>query len=113
MGALLPAAVTVTDAEAAAAEPFEWTTPDLTFSFDFSAGKLRQKSLLPAAYPKTAPRPPASSGVETAVHCSGEGSPDPGIKQGAGQPGSRLVFAPTLARFDPKSDKARWNFKRP
>ena len=57
MGALLPAGVTVTDAEAAAAEPFEWTTPDLTFSFDFSAGKLRQKALLPAAYPKTAPRP--------------------------------------------------------
>ena len=64
MGPLLPA-LAVTEAEAAALEPFEWTTPDLTFSFSFSAGKLRQKFLLPAGYPKTTPQPPASSGVET------------------------------------------------
>ena len=112
MGPLLPA-LAVTEAEAAALEPFEWTTPDLTFSFSFSAGKLRQKFLLPAGYPKTTPQPPASSGVETAIHCSGEDSPDPGMKQGMGQPGERLVFVDkkeetagkgrrlTLTHFDP------------
>jgi len=56
MGPLLPA-LAVTEAEAVALEPFEWTTPDLTFSFSFSAGKLRQKFLLPAGYPKTTPQP--------------------------------------------------------
>jgi len=112
MGPLLPA-LAVTEAEAVALEPFEWTTPDLTFSFSFSAGKLRQKFLLPAGYPKTTPQPPASSGVETAIHCSGEDSPDPGMKQGMGQPGERLVFVDkkeetagkgrrlTLTHFDP------------
>ena len=92
MGTALPATVAVTDAKAAEHAPFEWTTPDLTFSFEFSADKLRQKSLLPASYPKTAPRPPASSGVETAIQSSGEDSPDPGMKQGVGEPGARLAF---------------------
>src|ERR1019366_7373311 len=90
--AAMRAVVAAPDAEAAGPEPFEWKTPDLTFSFDFSADKLRQKSMLPAGSPKTVPQPPASAGVETAVHCSGENSPDPGMKQGIGQPGSRLVL---------------------
>ena len=104
MGVLSPATAAVTNADAAGQEPFEWTTPDLTFSFDFSAGKLRQKSLLPASYPKTAPRPPASSGVETAIQCSGEDSPDPGMKQGVGQPGARLAF---VAKKEETAGKGR------
>ena len=92
MSPFLPSAIFVAGAEAAGPEPFQWTTPDLTFSFEFFANRLRQKSLLPAGYPNTAPQPPTSSGVETAIHCSGENSPDPGMKQGIGQPGSRLVF---------------------
>jgi alpha-galactosidase len=92
MGLLLPAAVALPDAEAAEQSPFDWSTPDLIFSFDFAAGKLRQKALLPAAYPKASPQPPAFGGVETAIQCSGENSPDPGMKQGIGQPGGRLTF---------------------
>ena len=34
-----------------------------------------------------------SSGVEVALQCSGENSPDQGMKSGMGQPGSRLLFA--------------------
>src|SRR5271165_5572875 len=92
MRAFLPVSVGVGEAEAAGPEPFEWKTPDLTFSFDFSADKLRQKTLLPAGYTKPSAGPAASSGVETAIHCSGENSPDPGMKQGTGQPGARLIF---------------------
>jgi alpha-galactosidase len=36
--------------------------------------------------------PKVSSGVETAIQCSGENSPDQGMKQGSGQPGIRLLF---------------------
>ena len=90
MRAFVP--VAGSDVEAAGPEPFEWKTPDLTFSFDFSADKLRQKALLPAGYTKPSDGPSVSSGVETAIHCSGEDSPDPGMKQGIGQPGARLIF---------------------
>jgi alpha-galactosidase len=34
-----------------------------------------------------------SSGVEVALQCSGENSPDQGMKSGVGQPGARLLFA--------------------
>jgi len=33
------------------------------------------------------------SGVEVALQCSGENSPDQGMKSGVGQPGARLLFA--------------------
>ena len=51
MGPLLPA-LAVTEAEAAEAEPFEWNTPELTFAFEFSERRLRQKSALPAGFPE-------------------------------------------------------------
>jgi alpha-galactosidase len=92
MGGLLPAAGAVTAAEAAGPKPFEWKTPDLTFSFDFSGDRLRLKTLMPAGYTRPNAGPAVSSGVETAIHCSGEDSPDPGMKQGMGQPGARLVL---------------------
>ena len=71
--------------------PFQWKTADLVFTFDVTAGKLRQKRLVPADVS------PAiddnSSGVEVALQCSGENSPDQGMKSGVGQPGARLLFA--------------------
>ena len=72
------------------AGPFLWQTSDLVFSFDVVAGKLRQGRLVPVgtAMPKSA----NSFGVETALHCSGENSPDQGMKSGTGQPGIRLMF---------------------
>src|SRR6266566_1901748 len=68
--------------------PFQWKTDDLTLPFEVIAGKLRQKQLVPAdimAFGK-------SSGVEVALQCSGENSPDQGMKSGMGQPGMRLLF---------------------
>ncbi|MGA3199885.1 MAG: alpha-galactosidase [Halobacteriota archaeon] len=73
------------------AEPFHWSTTDLVFSFDVMAGRLRQKCLVPAS--AAAPGAGSSSGVEVALQCSGEDSPDQGMKSGMGQPGVRLLFA--------------------
>jgi alpha-galactosidase len=72
-------------------EPFAWKTDDLTFSFDIVAGRLRQKRLVPVGFSGTAAD--NSSGVEVALQCSGENSPDQGMKSGVGQPGARLLFA--------------------
>jgi len=73
------------------AEPFAWDTNDLIFSFDVTAGKLRQKRVVPTGM--LAARAENSSGVEVALQCSGENSPDQGMKSSTGQPGSRLLFA--------------------
>jgi len=72
-------------------EPFAWKTNDLIFSFDLIAGRLRQKRLVPVGVSGTAAD--NSSGVEVALQCSGENSPDQGMKSGVGQPGARLLFA--------------------
>src|SRR5579863_6155938 len=73
-------------------KPFEWTTPELTFAFELSGQRLRQKSLMPNGASQKTPATRSSSGVETAIQCSGENSPDAGMKQSAGQPGVRLLF---------------------
>ncbi len=72
-----------------ALEPFQWKTDNLTFSFAVIAGKLREKQLVPADIVAVS----ESSGVEVALQCSGENSPDQGLKSATGQPGARLVFA--------------------
>ena len=72
-------------------EPFTWDTNDLTFSFEVTAGKLRQKRVVPTGM--LAASADNSSGVEIALQCSGENSPDQGMKSGVGQPGARLLFA--------------------
>ncbi len=72
-------------------EPFTWKTNDLVFSFDIIARRLRQKRLVPVGVSGTAAD--NSSGVEVALQCSGENSPDQGMKSGVGQPGARLLFA--------------------
>jgi hypothetical protein len=90
IGALMPRISSVASASDSS-EPFQWSTNELTFSFDVKAGKLRQRGLVPASG-----LPPGlydSSGVEVAVQCSGENSPDQGMKSGVGQPGERLLFA--------------------
>jgi len=73
------------------AEPFRWETSNLVFTFDVKAGKLRQKRLLPAG--AAAAVSSNSSGAEVALQCSGENSPDQGMKSGMGQPGVRLLFS--------------------
>lgn len=70
---------------------FEWSTKDLTFSFDLIDGRLRQKRLIPLGSP-VAGLPERSAGVEVAFQCSGEDSPDQGLKSGVGEPGARLAF---------------------
>ena len=72
-------------------EPFAWEANDLIFSFEVTAGKLRQKRLVAAG--TVSAGADNSSGVEIALQCSGENSPDQGMKSGMGQPGSRLLFA--------------------
>ena len=74
---------------ASSASPFQWTPDDLVFSFDVINGKLRQKRLIPANEHLSG----NSSGVEVALQCSGDNSPDQGMKSAMGQPGSRLLFA--------------------
>jgi alpha-galactosidase len=72
-------------------EPFAWEVNDLIFSFEVMSGKLRAKRVAPAGI--VASGPGNSSGVEIALQCSGENSPDQGMKSAMGQPGSRLLFA--------------------
>jgi alpha-galactosidase len=71
---------------------FDWSTPELTFGFGISEKRLRQKLLMPTGIVQSGMPGDASSGVETAIQCTGEDSPDAGTKQGVGQPGSRLIF---------------------
>ncbi|MGE5112835.1 MAG: hypothetical protein ACM3JB_18375, partial [Acidobacteriaceae bacterium] len=70
-------------------ESFEWKTDALSFNFDVVGGRLRQKRLVPVNESVSA----NASGVEVALQCSGENSPDQGMKSGMGQPGARLLFA--------------------
>jgi len=72
-------------------EPFVWDVNDLIFSFEVRGGKLRANRVAPAGI--VASGPDNSFGVEIALQCSGENSPDQGMKSGMGQPGSRLLFA--------------------
>ncbi len=71
------------------ATSFQWKTNDLILRFGVIDGRLRQKRLVHAS----APDPGDSSGVEVALQCSGENSPDQGMKSAVGQPGARLAFA--------------------
>ena len=73
------------------AEPFEWNSGELIFPFGVKNGRLRQRRIVPAG--DKASTPGDSSGVEVAIQCSGENSPDQGMKSGTGQPGVRLLFA--------------------
>ena len=88
-GAVLPS-ISHTAWAATSVEPFQWQTNELICAFDVKAGRLRQKRLVPAG---AATLTDNFSGVEVALQCSGENSPDQGMKSGMGQPGARLLFA--------------------
>lgn len=89
-GTFLPRVSSLTSAPEPA-EPFHWKTSNLIFSFDVRAGGLRQRCFVPTG--TVTPGLYDSSGVEVALQCSGENSPDQGMKSGMGQPGARLLFA--------------------
>jgi len=87
IGALVPPIPDLTDSKNL---QFQWRTQDLIFTFEVQNGMLRQKRLVPSG--AEIPNVDDSSGVEVALQCSGENSPDQGMKSGVGQPGGRLVF---------------------
>jgi alpha-galactosidase len=76
-------------------EPFEWSAPNLVFSFEFFDKKLRSRTVLPAGIEPPAGLPPSSaiSGLETSIHCTGEDPNDHhGLKLTGGSPGVRLLY---------------------
>ena len=72
-------------------ESFQWEAGTLIFKFDVTTGRLRQRQVFPANSPGLQAN--TAAGVEVALQCSGENSPDQGMKSGMGQPGARLLFA--------------------
>ena len=58
--------------------PFEWRAEGVIFSFEFLDNRLRIKSILPAGVAAVdgLPAPTSSSGVEVAIHCTGENADD-------------------------------------
>jgi len=73
----------------------DWSTDELTFSFDLLDGRLRSKTLLPKGSDALIAAPAATdlSGVEVAIHCSGENYADHhGFKSSSGSPAFRLIF---------------------
>lgn len=74
------------------ATTFDWKTAHLNLAFEVDAmRRLRQRDILPTGL--EAENEKGSRGVEVAIQCSGEDSPDWGLKQGVGQPGARLQFS--------------------
>ena len=94
LGALLPGLGDAGGQQAASMgeTSFQWSTPELTFSFGMFEQKLRQSLLMPTGAASGVNPALVSFGVETAIQCTGEDSPDPGMKQSVGQPGTRLLF---------------------
>lgn len=81
--------------QATAATPSQsllWNTGDLQFEFSVVDGHLRQHLFLPIGM--SAPQESAHwVGPETGLLCTGEDSPDSGMKLSGGSPGLRLQFA--------------------
>ena len=76
-------------------EAFEWTAPDMVFSFEFLGKRIRSRTILPAGItpPEEIPAPTAVSGIETSLHCTGENPNDHhGLKFTGGNPGGRLIY---------------------
>jgi alpha-galactosidase len=88
-GALAPR-ISLSAPDSTNPEPFQWKSEQLAFSFEVTGGKLRQKAFIPTGF--VLPASDNSSGPEVALQCSGENSPDQGMKSGVGQPGARLLF---------------------
>jgi alpha-galactosidase len=76
--------------------PFEWSQSGLAISFDFLDKQLRQRFFLPQGLQPSLdmPKPGLHSGLEVAIHCTGENWNDHhGNKITGSMPGGRLVFA--------------------
>lgn len=103
IGALLSTSASTSAAEPDSAEKLSWNAGQLQFEFSVSEGRLRQHIFLPVGL-----EPPRESlqwaGVETALLCSGEDSPDSGMKQSGGSPGQRLTF---VAKDEQRSNRGK------
>jgi alpha-galactosidase len=89
-------ATAAADAARAAQTPFTWEANGVVFSFVFLEEKLRQRAILPAGvdFPEAIVAPTEVSGLETALHCTGEDADDHhGMKLTGGAPGIRMTFA--------------------
>lgn len=73
-------------------QSFSWVSSELQFNFSIVNGRLRQHTFVPAGFEAKSLEYANSNGVEVGLLCSGENSPDPGMKQSGGSPGNRLVF---------------------
>lgn len=87
-------------------EQFDWSTNDLKFPFAVAEGRLRQRRLVPVGVPESL-NVTSSNGVEVALQCTGEDSPDQGLKSGVGQPGARLVFVKKVEEPTPSGRRLR------
>ena len=87
-------------------EQFDWSANDLKFSFAVVDGRLRQGRLVPIGADSSS-NLNSPNGVEVALQCTGEDSPDQGLKSAVGQPGARLVFAKRSAEATPSGHRLR------
>jgi alpha-galactosidase len=101
VGALLSTSASGSGAGPESAERLSWNSGQLQIEFSVAEGRLRQHLILPVGV-----EPPNESqqwaGIESAPLCSGEDSPDSGMKQSAGSPGQRLKF---VAKDERRSDR--------
>lgn len=74
----------------------------MQFNFSVAGERLRQHILLPAELPQIEEALLRPSGVEVALLCTGEDSPDAGMKQSGGSPGKRLKFARKREEQNPR-----------
>ncbi|MBV9269044.1 MAG: alpha-galactosidase, partial [Acidobacteriaceae bacterium] len=88
--ALTPHSFSQTE-EANATEKFSWKCGQLEFNFSVIGGRLTQHVLLPDSV-RADDSVRRWSGLEVGLLCTGEDSPDSGMKQSGGLPGQRLKF---------------------
>ncbi len=91
LGALFASPDSGYAAEPQSPEIFSWNTGELEFTFSLPQGRLRQHIFLPSGI-QTPENSARWAGVEVGLLCSGEDSPDSGMKQAGGSPGQRLQF---------------------
>ena len=92
IGALFSQKAVCQTSETSAANRFTWNSGQLEFHFSISGGRLRQHMFLPAGLQSPQDASRRWSGVEVGLLCTGEDSPDSGMKQSGGSPGQRLQF---------------------
>jgi alpha-galactosidase len=76
--------------------PFTWDAGNTRFSFEFLDKRLRIRSVLPLGVSALngLPAPTDTSGLETALLCTGENADDHhGMKFTGGMPGGRMLFS--------------------